>query len=166
MIPRLLNSILTIALFCCACQMFAQQGNYQEIQQNEFEQISEPLYQITKEVNNKTLSNEISKSLLKDKQFYKLEQLNQFSSSETANYAVTTPCAIVDINILFDGFPGQSSWDIIDSNSNIVASGGSYGYQSGYSIYSTQAACLPDGCYTLNFYDALANGMCPFQSSA
>jgi len=89
-----------------------------------------------------------------------------FGSSETTNFCATSTCASIDMNILFDGFPGQSSWDITDNNNNVVAAGGSYGTQAGNSSYSTAAACLPDGCYTLNFYDALGNGMCPFQSNA
>jgi len=85
----------------------------------------------------------------------------------TTNYNCgTTTCANVDLNILFDGFPGQTSWDITNASGNVVASGGTYGSQGGNSTLSTSPACLPDGCYNLNFYDALNNGMCPFQSSA
>lgn len=75
-------------------------------------------------------------------------------------------CASVNLDILFDGFPGQTSWDISDSNGSIVASGGSYSSQAGNSTINISPACLPDGCYDLNVYDALNNGMCPFQSSA
>jgi len=75
-------------------------------------------------------------------------------------------CASVNLDIFFDGFPGQTSWDITDSNGNIVAAGGTYGSQPGNSTLNTSPACLPDGCYDLNVYDALNNGMCPFQSSA
>jgi len=73
----------------------------------------------------------------------------------------TQPCNNVNLNIMFDSFPGQSSWDIVDGNNTIVASGGPYGSSSPYST-TTESSCLPDGCYTLNFYDSLSNGMCPF----
>jgi len=89
-----------------------------------------------------------------------------FGPSETTNICVNASCTSIDMNILFDGFPGQSSWDITDANGNVVATGGTYGSQSPNSSYTTAAGCLPDGCYTLNFNDALGNGMCPFQSSA
>lgn len=46
-----------------------------------------------------------------------------------------------------------------------MASGSNYGSLPGYTN-QTESSCLPDGCYTLTFYDALNNGMCPFQSSA
>jgi len=76
-----------------------------------------------------------------------------------------TTCANVDLVIQFDGFPAQNSWDIIDSNGAVVASGGTYSGLPGNSSV-TESACLTDGCYTLNFYDSIGNGMCPFQSNA
>ncbi len=95
------------------------------------------------------------------------EGIGNFGFSQTSNFCVSSACAAVDLDIFFDGFPAQTSWDITDDNNGgIVASGGSYGNQPGNSTLSTSPACLPDGCYTLNFYDAVGNGMCPFQSSA
>jgi len=74
-------------------------------------------------------------------------------------------CANVDLNINFDGFPGQTSWSVLDANNTVVASSTSYNSQPTYSNL-TESTCLPDGCYTLQMNDALNNGMCPFQSSA
>ncbi len=92
---------------------------------------------------------------------------SQNDGSEDFNAACTlTSCASVDLDILFDGFPGQTSWDITDASGMVVASGGSYGSQNGNSSLNLSPACLPDGCYDLNFYDAVSNGMCPFQSNA
>lgn len=77
-----------------------------------------------------------------------------------------TTCANVDLNIQFDGFPAQTSWEIVDANNVIVAS--SNGTYTGVAANSTttESPCLADGCYTLTFFDAVSNGMCPFQSSA
>lgn len=76
-------------------------------------------------------------------------------------------CASVDLDIRFDGFPSQTSWDITDANGNVVASsGGTYSGQSGNTTLNLTPACLPDGCYDLTFYDALNNGMCPFRATA
>ncbi len=77
----------------------------------------------------------------------------------------STTCANVDLNIQFDGFPAQTSWEILDANNMVVASSGPYTSVAGNSS-TTETNCLADGCYTLNFYDGLNNGMCPFQSSA
>jgi len=86
----------------------------------------------------------------------------------TMDFEVEQCCATVDLRIFFDGFPFQTSWDITDANGNVVASsGGTYSGQPGTNtININQVACLPDGCYDLNFYDLIGNGMCPFRSSA
>jgi len=70
-----------------------------------------------------------------------------FGASETTNFCVSSGCANVDLDINFDGFPTQTSWDIEDESGNVVASGSG---QNGTSATS-ESACLPDGCYTLNF---------------
>jgi len=76
-----------------------------------------------------------------------------------------TCCANVDLTLNFDGFPGQTSWTIFNSNNVAVASGGNYSGQPANSN-TVESACLPDGCYTLVVNDAVSNGMCPFQSNA
>jgi len=85
-----------------------------------------------------------------------------FGSQEATNFCTTAGCANVDLDINFDGFPTQTSWDIQDASGNVMASGSG---QNGSSATS-ESACLSDGCYTLNFYDALGNGMCPFRATA
>jgi len=76
-------------------------------------------------------------------------------------------CAATNLDITFDNFPGQTTWDIVDANGNTVAtSNGNYGNQAGGSSVSLSTSCLPDGCYTFTMYDAIGNGMCPFQASA
>jgi len=90
------------------------------------------------------------------------------STVSTIDLEVEQCCATVDLRIFFDGFPGQTSWDITDANGNVVASsGGTYGGQQGNTTLNINpVVCLADGCYDLNFYDAINNGMCPFKSSA
>jgi len=78
---------------------------------------------------------------------------------------ISAACANVNLDILFDNFPGQTSWNIVDASGTIVASGSNYGSLPGNST-TTESTCLPDGCYTLQVNDAFNNGMCPFQSSA
>jgi len=81
------------------------------------------------------------------------------------NCSTTNCCAAVDLTLNFDNIPAQTSWDILDSNGNTVASGGGYGLLGAYST-AMESACLVDGCYTLVVNDAIGNGLCPFQSSA
>jgi len=87
----------------------------------------------------------------------------------TTSINVTTDpcCASVDLDIRFDGFPSQTSWEITDASGNVVASsGGTYSGQAGNSLLNLTPACLPDGCYDLTFYDGVNNGMCPFRATA
>lgn len=70
-------------------------------------------------------------------------------------------CSSLTLEIQFDAFPNQTSWDIVDDFGNVVISKIPYG-----SFYNnadtTENICIPNGCYTLNFYDTEGNGMCPF----
>jgi len=87
-----------------------------------------------------------------------------FGASETTDFCVSAGCATVDLGINFDGFPGQTSWDIEDAGGNMIASGDGNGQSANGN--TTANTCLPDGCYTLNFYDSASNGMCPFRAVA
>jgi len=96
---------------------------------------------------------------------------NPIASSVQSNCVLPEPscnsCASVELNILFDAFPAQTSWQITDdATGNLVATSPGYSTQAANTNITTSPACLPDGCYTLTFNDALNNGMCPFQSSA
>lgn len=89
------------------------------------------------------------------------------NSMEMGTEPVTTctACASLDLNINFDGFPTQTSWDIMDTNGAVLVSGGNYSTFPSNSN-TIENTCLPDGCYTLNFYDSINNGMCPFRVTA
>jgi len=91
---------------------------------------------------------------------------SQTDGSQDFNAACNiNTCAAIDLSILFDGFPSQTSWQITDAAGTVVATSPNYNGQAANSSL-TSPACLLDGCYTLTFNDALGNGMCPFQSSA
>ena len=88
-------------------------------------------------------------------------------AAQTIDVDVTAcSCASMNLAIQFDGFPAQTSWEITDdTNGAVMASGGTYSGMSGNSS-TTENTCLSDGCYTLNVYDAIGNGMCPFRATA
>ncbi len=60
------------------------------------------------------------------------------------------------LNIAFDNYPQETSWQITNSASTVVASGGNYTGQSS----AAEDICLEDGCYTLTFFDSYGDGMC------
>ena len=55
-----------------------------------------------------------------------------------------------NLDITPDPFPQETSWELKDSNNNIVLSGASDG----------EGRCIPDGCYALYIYDSYGDGMC------
>jgi len=97
--------------------------------------------------------------------FRNIKIWEDYNGNEVCEDVIT--CSNANLSIDFDGFPGQTSWDIVDANGNVIAdSNGTYGNQNGNSTLNVSTGCLPDGCYTFTMYDDLNNGMCPFQSSA
>lgn len=94
----------------------------------------------------------------------------QFTDTETTNFCFDAPtCAGVDLDINFDNSPTQTSWEITDASGAVVASSGGNVYGTSLSnsnLSLPNITCLPDGCYDLNFYDSVNNGMCPFRATA
>lgn len=73
----------------------------------------------------------------------------------------TSPNATYDVNLrlTFDNYPEETSWEIRNSNNNIVFSGANYGNQpDGSTITITNG--LFAGCYTLTIKDTYGDGMC------
>lgn len=63
------------------------------------------------------------------------------------------------LTIVFDNYPGETSWNIKNSASSVVASGGTYGSSAAGSTL-TVPLCLPNGCYTLTMMDSYGDGIC------
>lgn len=60
------------------------------------------------------------------------------------------------LEIDFDFFASENSWEILDDNNNTVASGS--GYSNGDPALS-EPLCLEDGCYELYIYDSFGDGI-------
>jgi len=65
----------------------------------------------------------------------------------------------VTITLNFDNFPQETSWEILDDNNQVVASGGTYGNQPDGSTLVIDV-CLTDGCYDFRILDSYGDGMC------
>ncbi len=77
-----------------------------------------------------------------------------------AKYYQHRPCdAQLTLQLRFDLYPAETSWDIRDAQNRIWMSGGPYLTQSASSTLLIDV-CLPFGCYTLNMYDKYNDGMC------
>lgn len=65
----------------------------------------------------------------------------------------------VDLTIVLDNYPEETSWTLTAQNGTIVASGGTYGNQPDGSTVS-ESFCLEDGCYTFTINDTYGDGIC------
>jgi hypothetical protein len=62
----------------------------------------------------------------------------------------------VSLNILFDGYASETTWELKNSSGAVIATGG--GYADG--LASTSAKwCLPNGTYTFTINDAYGDGL-------
>ena len=77
--------------------------------------------------------------------------------SAPAAYAQDCDANELTLELVFDGYATETSWDIADAAGNIIASGGDYAYGT---ASATETACLADGIYTFTMYDIYADGMC------
>lgn len=71
----------------------------------------------------------------------------------------TGGCHTVNVNMVFDNYPEETSWELRNSSNVIVASGGTYGTQADGSSLSV-STCQPTGCYTFIMKDTYGDGMC------
>jgi hypothetical protein len=60
------------------------------------------------------------------------------------------------LNITFDQYAGETSWEITDASGAVVALGDGYGGESSY----TEDLCLIDGDYTFTIFDSFGDGIC------
>jgi len=66
------------------------------------------------------------------------------------------PDNVVFLNITFDDYSGETSWDLLDGNGAVVAS---MAYSAG-STSDSQEWCLPNGNYTFVIKDSFGDGIC------
>lgn len=79
-------------------------------------------------------------------------------SSQNMILTVNQICPLneLKLEITFDDYPEETTWEMYDSSGNLIASGGSY---NGMTSFETNW-CLPDGDYQFVIYDAYADGIC------
>lgn len=91
------------------------------------------------------------------------ENPNNTTDGNTTNDAITKTFTVPDANgavnlhLVTDKAADETTWEVVDANGYVVASGGPY--TSGSSQTIDKTLCLSDGCYTLALYDDYGNGM-------
>lgn len=63
------------------------------------------------------------------------------------------------LSITLDNYPGETSWALVNSSGQTVASGGTYGGSPNGSTI-TEDICVPDGCYDFTINDSYGDGIC------
>ena len=64
--------------------------------------------------------------------------------------------SIINLELLTDDYPAETTWIITDSNGDLLISGGPY--EEGQTTYNEQI-CLGAGSYTLSINDSYGDGM-------
>ncbi len=83
---------------------------------------------------------------------------NPSNDGETNNYSIIPNGDQVTLEILTDCYGSEITWEILDDQSNVVATGGPYSDVTGGQL-ETETICLASGCYTFNINDSYGDGM-------
>jgi lysyl endopeptidase len=73
--------------------------------------------------------------------------------------AITGTTVNAAVSITFDNYPEETSWEITNSQGNVLLSGGPYANQADGSTLNLDV-CLALGCYTFTIIDEYGDGIC------
>jgi hypothetical protein len=81
----------------------------------------------------------------------------EYPSFATA-VAIEPPCLLneVFLNLVFDGYASECTWELTDDEGTVIASGGPW--EDGTASAEAEF-CLDDGTYTFTIYDAYGDGL-------
>ncbi|WP_430971780.1 hypothetical protein [Sunxiuqinia rutila] len=71
---------------------------------------------------------------------------------------IQPPCSEneVILNITFDGYASECTWEILDADDEVITSGGPW---ADGTVSATSKHCLEDGTYTFKIYDEYGDGL-------
>lgn len=78
--------------------------------------------------------------------------------SFATNVSVVPSCLFneVYLDLIFDGYASECTWDLVDDSGTVIASGGPW--EDGTASAEAEF-CLEDGTYTFTIYDAYGDGL-------
>lgn len=85
-----------------------------------------------------------------------LSDENPSNNQGTSTFSVTNG-SVMTLTVVVDYFGGETTWEVRDENDNTMSYGGPYANNVQGTIY-TEPLCLPNGCYSLIFYDVYGDG--------
>lgn len=88
-----------------------------------------------------------------------IAQGDEFGESETTLFNITETCHLVDLDIAFDDYSGETSWDIqrVSESGDIIVTQNNA--RDGL-VSQTKSYCLEDGQYRFTIYDEAGDGIC------
>ncbi|MFO8086290.1 MAG: choice-of-anchor J domain-containing protein [Bacteroidales bacterium] len=78
-------------------------------------------------------------------------------ANDTASTTVISADGMVTIEVTTDGYPSETSWELLDQNNQIVAV--SPVYEAADSTYTSNICLSASDCYTFNIYDSYGDGI-------
>jgi PKD repeat protein len=85
-----------------------------------------------------------------------LSDENNSNNQSTSSFVVTSG-ATLTLTVVVDFFGAENTWQIRDANNNIMDFGGPYVNNAQGTVF-TESLCLPNGCYSLVFFDSYGDG--------
>lgn len=83
---------------------------------------------------------------------------NQSNDTSSSSFEVVTG-SDVTVAIAVDNYGGETTWDIRNSEGEVIAEGGPYPNNMYGTTYET-SVCLPEECFEFNIYDSYGDGIC------
>jgi cell division septation protein DedD len=83
------------------------------------------------------------------------------ASTSSPTFAPTSCIHTFGLELLFDDYPGETSWNLQNPSKQIVAKGSEYHLDGDIASFNTTIYCIDDGEYTFTIYDLpYGDGMC------
>ncbi len=82
-----------------------------------------------------------------------------YTENNTLSEAILSGDDVITVDLVFDNYPAETSWEIIDQATDIVVAEGS-GYTEVGGTVSVDACVIEDACYEFIIYDGAGDGMC------
>ncbi|MFM9984677.1 MAG: hypothetical protein ACKVOK_05550 [Flavobacteriales bacterium] len=81
-------------------------------------------------------------------------------NSSTATITILAAGGGITVVITTDGYPYETTWELMNDNNQVIASGGPY--EIGDTEYSVEVCAAANACYTFTIYDDYGDGICCF----
>lgn len=83
---------------------------------------------------------------------------NAANNNVSSSYTSVVNGEVITLELNFDCYAEETSWEILDASNAVVYSGGSYS-NSAAPTNLDEDLCLLEGCYTFNIYDTYGDGL-------